>query len=275
MDEADSSRPKPAESRAGRIRQTIVHWCFDPYWDVEETCRVARELGCEGIELVEPEHWPILRKYGLACTLARSHPFDKGMNDPRHWPMCFDRIRTAIDHCADFGFPNVVTLTGLRDGIPDDVGLRNCVEGYRQIVPYAERKNVTLCLEIINSRADTFMHGRPGYQGDHADYCLEIVRQVDSPRFKFLFDIYHVQVMDGDLITRIRQSAELIGHYHTAGNPGRRELDDRQEINYPAIMRAILETGYTGFVGQEFIPTRDPREGLAEAVRLCDVGITG
>jgi hydroxypyruvate isomerase len=271
MEEHVASRPGAVNSRERRIRQTIVHWCFDQYWDVEETCRVARQLGCKGVELVEPEHWPTLQSYGLMCTLARSHPFDQGLNDQRHWPMCFDRIRTAIDDCARFGFPNVVTLTGLRDGIPDDVGLRNCVEGYRQIVGYAEEKNVTLCLEIINSRADKFMHGRPGYQGDHTDYCLEIVRQVNSPRFKFLFDIYHVQVMDGDIITRIRQSAEYVGHYHTAGNPGRCELDDQQELNYPAIMRAILETGYTGFVGQEFIPTRDPRAGLAEAVRVCDV----
>lgn len=265
-----ADEPGPAVVR-GRVKQSIVHWCFSKHWGVEEMCRVARELGCSSIELVDPEHWPTLKKYGLICALTMSHWFDKGMNNPDYWPMCHEKIRQAIDASAEYGFPNVITFTGFRENIPDDVGLENCVKGYKQIIGYAEKKNVNLCLEILNSRVAEEMKGHPGYQGDHTDYCMEIVRQVGSPRMKLLFDIYHVQIMDGDVISRIRQYAEYIGHVHTAGNPGRRELDDQQEINYPPVMRALVDCGYKGYVGQEFIPTRDPLEGLREAVQLCDV----
>lgn len=255
----------------GRIRQSIVYWCFEKYWSIEETCRIAQQLGCLSVEVVEPEHWPTLKKYGLTCALARGHHFDKGMNNPAYWPMCFEKLRKAIDASADFGCPNVITFTGFRENIPDDVGLRNCVEGFKQVVGYAEQKKVTLCLEMLNSRVDEEMKGHPGYQGDHTEYCIDIIRQVGSPRLKLLFDIYHVQIMDGDVISRIRQHKDFIGHYHTAGNPGRGELDDTQEINYRPIMEEIVRSGYQGFVAQEFIPTRDPLQGLIEAVRLCDV----
>ncbi len=255
----------------GRIRQSIAYWCVQKYWSVEETCRIAKELGCRSVELVEPEDWPILKKYGLVCAIHSSHGFDQGMNNPRYQEMCLAKLRDSIDACAEHGFPNVITFTGFREDIPDDVGLRNCVAGYKKIIGHAENKGVNLCLEILNSRVDVEMKGHPGYQGDHTDYCMEIVRQVGSPRMKLLFDIYHVQIMDGDVISRIRQYQDYIGHYHTAGNPGRRELDDRQEINYRPIMEEIARSGYTGYVGQEFIPTRDPLEGLRQAVALCDV----
>ncbi len=260
-----------ANSLKGRIRQSVVHWCFEKHWSVEDTCRAARELGCPSVEVVAPEHWPTLKKYGLTCALARTHGWDKGMNNPKYHPGCLDEIRKAIDASADFGCPNVITFTGLREDIPDDVGLENCVAGLKQIVGYAERKKITICLEILNSRVTGTNLGHPGYQGDHTEYCIEIIKRVGSPRLKLLFDIYHVQIMDGDIISRIREFKDDIGHYHTAGNPGRAELDDSQELNYPAIMQAIVDTGYTGYVGQEFIPTRDPMEGLTQAVRLCDV----
>jgi hydroxypyruvate isomerase len=164
-----------------------------------------------------------------------------------------------------------MTFTGMRENIPDDVGLENCVKGLKKVIPLAEKKKVTLCIEMLNSRVHEEMKGHPGYQGDHTEYCIEICRRVNSERMKLLFDIYHVQIMDGDVIRRIRQHKDWIAHVHTAGNPGRCELDDTQEINYPPIMRALLEVGYKGFVGQEFIPTRDPMQGLREAVALCDV----
>ena len=146
------------------------------------------------------------------------------------------------------------------------------MEGLKKVMARAEAKKVTLCLEMLNSRETSHpMKGHPGYQGDHTDYCIDIIKQVGSPRLKLLFDVYHVQIMDGDVIRRIRQHKDLIGHIHVAGNPGRGELDDKQEINYPPIMKALLEIGYTGFVGQEFIPTGDPYKGLQQAVRLCDV----
>jgi hydroxypyruvate isomerase len=254
-----------------RIEQSIVQWCYQKYWKIDELCQLARRLGCLSVELVEPTDYPTLRKHELVCAIAKSHWFDKGMNNPKYQAMCIDKIRKAIDACAEYHFPNVITFTGFREDIPDDVGIRNCVAGFKRIMKHAEDKKVNLCLEMLNSRVAEEMKGHPGYQGDHTDYCMEIVKQVGSPRMKLLFDIYHVQIMDGDVISRIRKWGEYIGHVHTAGNPGRGELDDRQEINYPPIMRALVEVGYKGYVGQEFIPTRDPAKGLQEAVALCDV----
>jgi hydroxypyruvate isomerase len=255
----------------GRINQSITYWCFEKYWDIEKTCQISSRLGCKSIELVEPKHWPTLKKYGLLCALVGSHGFEKGMNNPKYHDTCLQKLRDSIDACAEAGFPSVITFTGFREDIPDDAGIKNCVNGYKKIIGHAEKKKVNLCLEILNSRVAIEMKGHPGYQGDHTDYCMEIVKQVGSPRMKLLFDIYHVQIMDGDIITRIRQCKDYIGHYHTAGNPGRHELDDKQEINYKPIMEEIARTGYTGYVGQEFIPTRDPLQGLSEAVFLCDV----
>jgi hydroxypyruvate isomerase len=255
----------------GRIKQSIVHWCFEKHWNVEQACRIATQLGCKSVELVDPRYWPMLKEHGLVCALYGSHWFDKGMNNPDYHQMCIGKMRNSIDACSRHGFPNVITFTGFREGIPDDVGIKNCVHGYKKIIGYAEKKKVNLCLEILNSRVDVEMKGHPDYQGDHTDYCMEIVRQVGSPRMKLLFDIYHVQVMDGDIISRIRQYKDYIGHYHVAGNPGRGELDDTQEINYKAVMEEIVKTGYAGYVGQEFLPTRDPLQSLREAVLLCDV----
>jgi hydroxypyruvate isomerase len=254
-----------------RLKQSIVRWCFDEHWNIEQLCQQAKRLGCDSVEIVDPKDWPVLKKHGLVCAIAPSHGFEKGMNNPKYQEVCLDKMRTAIDACAEAGYPNAITFTGFREDIPDDVGIKNCIAGYKKIVGYAERKKVTLCLEMLNSRVNEKMKGHPGYQGDHTDYCMEIIKQVASPRLKLLFDIYHVQIMDGDVIRRIRQHAEWIGHIHTAGNPGRTELDDKQEINYPPIMRALVEVKYTGYVGQEFIPTRDPAKGLEEAVLLCDV----
>jgi len=260
----------PAATK-GNINQSLVEWCYKKYWKFDELCRVAKQLGCASVELADPKDWPTLKKHGLVCAIATSHGFEKGMNNPDYHEMCIEKIRASIDACAEYGFPNVITFTGFREDIPDDVGAKNCVAGFKKIVGYAEKKKVNLCLEMLNSRVDFEMKGHPGYQGDHTDYCIDIIKQVGSPRMKLLFDIYHVQIMDGDVISRIRQHADYIAHIHTAGNPGRAELDDKQEINYPPIMRALLEIGYSGYVGQEFIPTRDPLDGLRQAVALCDV----
>ncbi|MBC8872701.1 MAG: TIM barrel protein [Planctomycetes bacterium] len=258
-------------AKNGRLNQSIVHWCFAKYWDVEKTCQIAKQLGCKSVELVEPKYWPMLKRHGLVCAIAGSHWFDKGMNNPKYHEMCLAKLREAIDACADFGFPNVITFTGLAEDIPADEGAKNCVAGYKKIVGYAEKMKVNICLEILNSRVPIEMVGVPGYQGDHTDYCMDIVKQVGSPRMKLLFDVFHVQIMDGDIISRIRQYKDYIGHYHTAGNPGRRELDDTQEINYRPVMKAIADTGFSGYIGHEFIPTRDPLKGLSEAVTLCTV----
>lgn len=262
--------------KKGRIKQSIVHWCFEKYWDIPRTVEVARELGCVSIELIDPKHFPTLVKNGIGCAIgqidmAPDPPFARGFNNPRYHERVIKATRDAIDACAEHGFRRVITFTGFAEEIPADVGARNCVEGYRKILPYAEKKGVTLCLEMLNSRDATSMKGHPGYQGDHTDYCVDIINRVGSPNLKLLFDIYHVQIMDGDIIRRIRQLRDTIGHVHTAGNPGRGELDDKQEIAYRPIMEALVEIGYQGYVGQEFIPTRDPLVGLRQAVTLCDV----
>jgi len=261
---------KPA-ARKGRIKQSIVQWCYQKYFNIDQMCRLAKRLGCLSVELVDPKDWTTLKKHGLVCAIAGSHWFDKGMNNPRYHEMCIAKMRKAIDACAAAKFPNVITFTGFREDISDDAGIKNCVTGYKKVIGYAEKKKVNLCLEMLNSRVKEEMKGHPGYQGDHTDYCMEIIKKVGSPQMKLLFDIYHVQIMDGDIIKRIRQYADHIGHVHTAGNPGRCELDDKQEIYYPPIMKALAEVHYKGYVGQEFIPTRDPAKGLAEAVALCDV----
>lgn len=262
---ADDGKPEKAVTK-GRIKQSIPYWCFNSHWSLEETCKIASRLGVKSVELVSPENWPTLEKYGLVCGMCGSHGIGTGMNRPENHEKCIAKIRESIDACAEYGFPNVITFTGNRDGLPDEEGLKNCVAGYKKVIGYAEEKGVNLCLEILNSRVD-----HAGYQGDHADYCVEIAKKVGSPRMKVLFDIYHVQIMDGDLIRRIRKHKDYIGHYHTAGNPGRHELNDEQEINYKPIMKEIADTDFDGYVGQEFVPTGDPLKGLRQAVELCDV----
>ena len=253
-----------------RIHQSIAFWCFESYWSLEETCRIARQLGCESVELVDPQAWPTLADHGLVCALSLSHWFDQGMNNLGYQAMCIEKIRDAIRRCAEFGFPNVLTFTGFREELSDEEGLENCVSGYKKIIGYAEEKKVNLCLEMLNTRVAEEMKGHPGYQGDRIEYCMEIVKRVGSPQMKLLFDIYHVQIMQGDVIRRIKEYKDYIGHYHLAGNPGRNEPDDSQEINYRPVVEAIRDTGYDGYVGHEFLPVGDPLEGLRKAVALCD-----
>ena len=272
--------------RKGRIRQSIVHWCFKSAWSTEQMCRIAVKLGCPSIELCPPSDWPTLKKHGLTCAIAgidmgSGPPFVRGFNNPKFHGLVIEATRKSIDAAAEFGAPCVISFTGYSAVDPDDKksahispedGIRNCVAGYKKIVGYAEKRKVTLALEMLNTRDDTHpMKGHPGYQGDHTDYVMEIINRVGSPNLKLLFDIYHVQIMDGDVIRRIGKLKDAIAHVHTAGNPGRGELDGRQEINYPPIMRALLKAGYKGYVGQEFIPTGDPWKGLQQAVSLCDV----
>ncbi len=256
-----------------RINHSVVNWCYEQHFpDYATFCRTAKSLGCKSIELCDPKHWPTLKEHGLTCAIAGSHGFVKGLNNPEHWAECQSRLRERIEQAAAFGCPSVITFTGMRENIPDDVGAKNCVTALKALAGLAEQKKVTICLEMLNTRAsDHPMKGHPGYQGDHTDYCIDILKGVGSPHVKLLFDIYHVQIMDGDVIRRLHEHKDWIGHIHTAGNPGRGELDMLQEINYPPIMQALVEIGYTGFVGHEFIPTRDCVTGLKEAIAWCDV----
>ncbi len=260
----------PTVTRRGRIRQSVVHWCFRPM-TVPELAETASRLGMASVELVAPEHWPLLRGLGLTCALAGSHGFARGFAHREEHDECIDFLRRAIDAAAAAGVPSVITFSGFRRGLSTADGRRNMVDGLRRIVGHAEARGVTLCLEMLNSRVDVEMKGHPDYFCDDIDLTVDICREVGSPRLKVLFDIYHVQIMHGDVITRIRQHAPWIGHVHTAGVPGRNELDDRQELNHPPILRALAESGYAGYVGHEFIPTGDPVASLRSAVEQCDV----
>jgi hydroxypyruvate isomerase len=259
--------------RNGRIRQSVMGWCFNPM-PAEELARHCRAIGLEAIEGIGAEHYPAVRKLGLKISLVSSHGFARGPFNRDNHEFCLSKLRASIDLAVEHQCENVITFTGMREkGISDEQGAKNCVDLWKQIIPYAEEKKINLCLEHLNSRDSSHpMKGHPGYFGDDVDFCVELIRRVDSPRMKLLFDIYHVQIMNGDVIRRIGQYKEVIAHYHTAGNPGRAELDATQEINYPAVMHAILATGYRGFVAQEFIPTwPDKIEALRHAAKVCDV----
>ena len=286
--EPESLHAMTGAVKHGRIRQSLTYWCLNAppwHWDIERICATAVGLGCRSVELVSPESWPVVRRHGLTCAIAHNGMpdpvFQKGFNNPRYHEEVIARTKHAIDQAADFAVPNVIAFTGYKwrdaeDSTSGEIsladGAASCVKALSELGSYARQKDVTLCLEHLNTREKSDpMKGHPGYQGDNIDYCADIVKQVNSDHVKLLFDIYHVQIMNGDVIRRLRQYRNLIGHVHTAGNPGRGELDDDQEVHYPAVMRTLLNIGYKGYVGQEFIPTREPLSGLAQAVSLCDV----
>lgn len=272
----------------GRIQQSVVFWCFnlsEEKWDLNKTCKITAALGGKSVELVDPADWGTLKKYGLTCAIAPNGmpgaPFMKGLNNLKYHDEVISRTKKMIDACSDAGVPSVIAFTGFkyRDAedansgeIPLEEGMANCITGLKKLAPYAEQNGVTVCLEHLNTRDDSHpMKGHPGYQGDDADQVAAMLRTVGSDRIKMLFDIYHVQVMNGDVIRRIDQMQDIIGHVHTAGCPGRGELDDTQEVQFAPIMKKLLAVNYKGYVGQEFIPTRDATQGLSEAMRICDV----
>lgn len=287
---AATSQPEEAWTKAvnGRIRHSVCLWCFEGSewaWDLDTLAGHAAALGMQSIELLAPEQWPTVAAHGLTCAIASNgmpgQPFMKGLNNPRYQSAVIESTKEVMDACAEAGIERVIAFNGYKWNDAEDPssgelsleeGARNTVAGLKELAAYGEEKGVTVCLEMLNTRDDTHpMKGHPGYQGDDIDYCADIIREVGSPRAKLLFDIYHVQIMNGDVIRRIQSMGDLIGHVHTAGNPGRNELHLRQEIHYPSVMEALVEVGYDGFVGQEFIPTRDPLDSLTQAVRLCDV----
>lgn len=282
-----SAAEAPQRATKGRIKQSLVSWCYmsqGDKWSIDRLCEVAQDLGCKSIELVGPEHWDTLAKHGLACAIASSGVkggFVRGLNNLSIQDEVVTTTMATMDKCAAAKVPSVIAFTGMKWKNPEDPhsgeisleeGADNCVAGLKKLAAHGEKTGVTVCIEHLNSRDGSHpMKGHPGYQGDDIDYVADIVKRVGSPRVKILFDIYHVQIMNGDVIRRLDQYKDLIGHIHTAGCPGRGELDDQQEINYPPIMRKLLEIGYAGYVGQEFIPTRDALAGLRQAVVLCDV----
>ncbi len=258
----------------GRIRQSIMGWCFKDHYNAVELAHVCRELGLVAMEGIPRDAYPAVKKLGLDISLVSAHGFANGPCNPKFHDEVVTKLTEAIDVAKEVGCKNVITFTGMRyDGMDDEKAAQNCIDTWKEVLPKAEKAGITLVLEHLNSRDDTHpMKGHPGYFGDDVDFCADLINRMGSPNFKLLFDIYHVSIMNGDIIRRIRQYKDIIGHYHTAGNPGRAELDNTQEINYPPILQAILDTGYKGFVAQEFIPEwDDPRLALQHAAQLCDI----
>jgi len=251
--------------KKGRINQSVCKWCYGKF-SLEKLCTVAAKMGIKAIDLLGPREFPTVKKHGLACSMVGTHSLSKGMNNKKNHAECISKIRTAIDAAAENGFPNVISFSGNSGGIPDDVGIENAVEGFKQIVGYAESKKINICIEYLNSKVD-----HKGYMFDNMAWGVKVCKKVGSERLKILYDIYHAQIMEGDIIRTIRDYKDYIGHYHTGGNPDRNEIDETQELYYPAIMRAIADSGFKGYVAHEFIPKRDPIESLAYAVRICDV----
>jgi len=259
--------------KKGRIKQSIMGWTFNPM-PTPELAKLCKDIGLAAMEGISRKHYPLVKQLGMDISLVGSHGFKNGPVNPKNHEECIAKLSEAIEFCAEAGYKRVITFTGMKEnGMDAGEAEKNCIACWKKVLPLAEKKKITLCLEHLNSRDDSHpMKGHPGYFGDDVDHCAKMIQKIDSPSFKLLFDVYHVQVMNGDVIRRIRQYKDIIGHYHTAGNPGRAELDDNQEINYPAVMRAILETGYTGYVAQEFIPTwKDKELALRHAAQVIDV----
>lgn len=258
----------------GSIRQSIMGWCFRDHFNAIELAKHCKAIGFVGMEGIPRDAYPEVKKLGLDISLVSSHGFAKGPCNPENHDEVVTKLNEAIDAAIEINCPSVITFTGMRfDGMDDEKAAQNCIDTWKEVLPKAEKAGITLVLEHLNSRDDSHpMKGHPGYFGDDVDFCVDLINQIGSPNFKLLFDIYHVSVMNGDVIRRIRQYKDLIGHYHTAGNPGRAEMDDTQELNYPPILKEIVKTGYKGFVAQEFIPTwNDPVTALRHAAQLCDV----
>ncbi|HUA21543.1 MAG TPA: TIM barrel protein [Bryobacteraceae bacterium] len=258
---------------AGRLKQSIARWCYRDI-PIEDLCRHAADLGVSGLDLVGPEDWPTLRKYGLTPAMVQGAVltgkpgavFDYGWNHKEYHDQLEEAAKTSILRAAEAKVSNVITLFGARRGMSDDEGIGNCIVGLNRVKKFAEDHGVTLCIELLNSKVD-----HKDYQGDHTAYGVAVIQGVDSPRVKLLYDAYHMQIMEGDLIRTIRENIQYIAHFHCAGVPGRHEIDETQEVNWHAVANAIADLNFTGFIAQEFVPAKDPLTSLKRAVEILTV----
>jgi len=253
-------------SKPGRLRQSVCRWCYADM-PLDELCRNAKAIGLESVELLSENEWDVPAKYGLTCAMANGpSTIPVGFNRPSEHDRLVAESERLLPLIAARKLPNMIVFSGNRGGMDDGEGLENCVRGLKRVMPTAERLGVTVCMELLNSKVD-----HKDYMCDHTTWGVALAKRVDSPRFKLLYDIYHMQIMEGDVIRTIRDNAPFLGHFHTGGVPGRHELDDTQELNYHTVMQAIADTGFTGFVAQEFIPSRDPMTSLRQGVAECTV----
>jgi hydroxypyruvate isomerase len=253
--------------KRGRIKQSVTRWTYRSM-ALPDLCRAAADIGLTAIDLLEEPDWSVVRQFGLLCSMgyAGGGSIPDGLNVRANHTAIVSNFERLIPRAEAERVPNVITFFGNRRGMSDEEATANCVEGLNRVKGIAEDHGVTICVELLNSKVN-----HKDYQGDRTAFGAAIIRAVGSPRVKLLYDIYHMQIMEGDVIRTIRANRDLIGHFHTGGVPGRHELDDSQEINWRAVCLAIADTGFTGYLAHEFEPTRDPLTSLREAVALCDV----
>jgi hydroxypyruvate isomerase len=251
----------------GRLKQSVCRWCFQKI-ELRTFCKAVADMGLTAIDLLTEEEWPVAKEFGLMCSMGSGlgGPIEHGINDPANHEKIVASLTAGIPRAAKAGVPNVITFFGNRRGRSDAEAIANCVAALDRVKKVAEDHGVTVCVELLNSKVN-----HKDYQGDRTAFGVAVVSAVNSPRVKLLYDIYHMQVMEGDVIRTIRDNQQWIAHYHTAGVPGRHEIDGTQELHYPAIAKAIVDLGFTGFMAQEFVPVRDPITSLREAVVICDV----
>jgi hydroxypyruvate isomerase len=253
----------------GNINHSVCRWCFSDI-PLESFCASVKKLGLGAIDLIAPKEWPVLQKYGLyssMCYIAGEVSLTKGFNNPAYHESLVKDYLEVIPMMKKAGYKDLICFSGSRAGMDDETGLKNCVAGLQKILPLAEKNGITIQMELLNSKVD-----HKDYMCDRTPWGVELVKRTGSANFKLLYDIYHMQVDEGDVIHTIRENHPYIGHYHTAGVPGRNEIDETQELYYPAIMRAIQETGFKGYVAQEFIPKKKDAIGsLREAILICDI----
>lgn len=254
--------------RKGNIRHAVCRWCFNAF-PLDELCRFAGQIGISAIDLVGPADWDVLKQHGLDSSMCNGAEINlvDGWNDPKFHPQLVRNYTEMIPLVAKAGYRNLICFSGNRRGMDDETGLNNCVEGLKKIMPLAEQHGVVIQIEVFNSKVD-----HKDYMADNTPWTIELCKRLGSENFKILYDIYHMQINEGDVIRTIRDHHQYFGHYHTAGVPGRHEIDESQELYYPAIMRAIAETGFKGYVAQEFIPTDVNKfAALSKAIDICDV----
>jgi hydroxypyruvate isomerase len=251
---------------AGRLKHSVSRWCYGRI-PLDDLCKAAKDIGYSAIDLLDEKDWETPKKYGLACAMANGFgSIPVGFNDPANHDKLVADATAMIPKAAAAGVPNIVCFSGNRRGMSDADGLTNCITGLKRLAPLAEQHGVTLCLELLNSKVD-----HKDYQADHAAWGAKVIDGAASPRVKLLYDIYHMQIMEGDVIRTIRTYFQHIAHYHTGGVPGRNEIDETQELNYRRVMEAIADLGFTGYVAQEFVPKRDPLTSLKQAFDICNV----
>jgi len=254
-------------TRKNRIHQSACRWCYKDI-ALDQLCAFAASIGMKGIDLLEVNEWEVPKRYGLICTMghAGGGTIPDALNRPEHHDAIEAAFRTNIPLAAKAGVPNVITFSGARRGMSDDEGARNTIAGLNRVKKIAEDNGVNICMELLNSKVN-----HPDYMCDHTAWGVRVIEEVNSPNVKLLYDIYHMQIMEGDLIATIRANLQWIGHFHTGGVPGRHELDSTQEVQWDGVMGAIADAGFKGYVAHEFVPVHDPLTSLRAAVDLCDV----